>query len=310
MQASAWFHIAEGILPAYLRLLELPPLRSLPIGAFGRQIVHGTSAGKRSPEEMRRELRRQLAGLNAGPYHKAVRENQQHIRRVSALLAELLPNHRGLRHRRGFRSGDRIDLRIAAQSEADRRLFDKLWIRRNRRTLPDPAFVLVMDRSGSMKGPTRSGAAFASLVVVREACTRNGIPFAVIAFNNCATLLHPWDHQDDERAQAALGLVQNAEGGTDLADALELAGKVIAPRPEKDRFVLVMTDGEIFPAEAKRVHRIKQDLENTGVHFAAIGVDIEAETFHQFFPGAPLLRDCAQLPSVLGDLLVRVQLGL
>jgi Mg-chelatase subunit ChlD len=307
MQATMWAHLVEGVLPVYMRLLNLPPLRQQGFQEVV-QVRSGVLSGeKRSASEMQRALRQQLTHLNAAPYLRVVEEHREEIGRVSRLLEDLLPNHRGLRHRRGCRSGDRIDLRVAAQVEADRRLLERLWMQRKRRTLPDPAFVFVMDRSDSMKGHSRSGAAFASMVVVREACTRHKIPFAVIAFNDHPVVIHEWERLDDEKAQAALGLVLEPDNGTDLVAAVAMAGKLIAPRPERDRFVFVLTDGDVPEQQAVEVCALKQTIEETGVHFAAIGLDVDPTGFGRVFPGAPVIRQSSQLPAVMADLLVRVQ---
>ena len=178
MQSTMWLHVANGVLPAYLRLIkehgavELRHSRSVTVVRAG--------AGHRAPlseEQLQRALRAELAGKTNHPYRNAVHKYAEQIRSVTDILMQILPNHRGLRHSRGFRSGDRLDLRAAAQFEADPRLHEKLWMQRRRRTLPDPAFLFLLDRSDSMKQESKSAAAFDSSVIIREACTRSGIPF-------------------------------------------------------------------------------------------------------------------------------------
>ena len=119
-------------------------------------------AGHRAPlseEQLQRALRAELAGKTNHPYRNAVHKYAEQIRSVTDILMQILPNHRGLRHSRGFRFGDRLDLRAAAQFEADPRLHEKLWMQRRRRTLPDPAFLFLLDRSDSMKQESKSAAA-------------------------------------------------------------------------------------------------------------------------------------------------------
>lgn len=307
MQATSWMHILGGILPVYMRLLNLPPVRQIGMETIIQKTSLGAGTEKRSLSQMQQDLRRELAQLTGESYWKVAEENRSEIQRITRLLEDLLPNHRGLRHVSGCRSGDRLHLRTASQAEADPRLLEKLWMRRTRRTLPDPAFVFVMDRSSSMKGASRSGAAYASLVMVREACTRSKIPFAVIAFNDHAAVIHDWDRMNDTQAQAALELVLRPDHGTNLAGALEAAQKLIAPRPERDRFIFVLTDGDISPDQTVEVQSIRKSIEETGVHCAAIGLGVEPEGFHRVFPNAPILHEAPELPGVLGDLLVSVQ---
>ena len=297
MQAASWFHIVRGILPVYLELLKLDPVRGGPL--------MGTAAGAGNPEAARQALRRELAQLSADPYQRAVEANAGVISQMSRVLADLLPNHRGLRQKRGYRAGDRIDLRKAFQAEADPREQERMWIRRQRRTLPDPAFVLVVDRSDSMGNHGRAQAAFGALVVVREACTRAGIPFSVVAFNDTAEVILGWDRVEEASAQKALGLVLKPSHGTDLRRALQTAAPLIAERPERDRFVFVLTDGMVERFQREGVRLAKAGMEADGVRFHAIGIGAEAAEIGALFPGAPVLGESASLPGVLGQMLLQ-----
>jgi hypothetical protein len=304
MQASSWAHIAGGILPEYLRLLDLQPHR-------GVQLVLKSKAGGHRPgtkaaceAQMREALRCELAQLEASPYHRAVLEHAETIRMLSEQFAELLPNHRGLRHQRGLRSGERVDLRAAFQAEANPRYLDRIWMQRLHRTLPDPAFVLVVDRSESMGEMGRARAAFSALVVLREACARAGIPLSVIVFSDGSEVIHGWDSRNDERSKASLGMVLRVDGGTCLLAAIELAGNQIAMRCERDRFVVVLTDGMIDAPQMLEVRRMRSRIEASGVRFAAIGLGDDVSGIQSVFPRPLLLRESDDLPGVMGRLLV------
>ncbi len=306
MQATMWIHVASGVLPAYLHLVKKHGAVELPTSR-GVRVVHA-GAGQRAPlseEQLQRALRAELAGKTNHPYRNAVLKYAPQIRSVTDLLMQLLPNHRGLRHARGFRSGDRLDLRMAAQFEADPRLHEKLWIQRRRRTLPDPAFLFLLDRSESMKQESKSTAAFDSSVIIREACTRAGIPFSILLFNDDAVCIHGWDKKTDAAAEAALSLVMQPAGSTNLLNALHIARRSIAERREKDRIVFLLTDGLVSPEIGRKVRKEAALFSDAGIRIVAIGIGEETEDIRSLFPEASVVQEAGALPGVLADGLTR-----
>ena len=306
MQATMWIHVANGVLPAYLRLIkehgavELPHSRSMSVVRAG--------AGHRTPlseEQLQRALRAELAGKTNHPYRSAVCKYAEQIRSASDILMQLLPNHRGLRHSRGFRSGDRLDLRAAAQFEADPRLYEKLWMQRRRRTLPDPAFLFLLDRSESMKQEGKSAAAFDSSVMIREACTRCGIPFSIVLFNDDAVCIHGWEKKSDAHAEAALSLVLKPDGGTNLLNALRFAMRSMEARKEKDRIVFLLTDGMVPEDVGLEVKKEAARFADDGIRIVAIGIGQETQDIRSLFPEASVVQDAGALPGVLADGLTR-----
>ena len=306
MQATMWIHVANGVLPAYLRLIkehgavELPHSRSMSVVRAG--------AGHRTPlseEQLQRALRAELAGKTNHPYRSAVCKYAEQIRSASDILMQLLPNHRGLRHSRGFRSGDRLDLRAAAQFEADPRLYEKLWMQRRRRTLPDPAFLFLLDRSESMKQEGKSAAAFDSSVMIREACTRCGIPFSIVLFNDDAVCIHGWEKKSHAHAEAALSLMLKPDGGTNLLNALRFAMRSMEARKEKDRIVFLLTDGMVPEDVGLEVKKEAARFADDGIRIVAIGIGQETQDIRSLFPEASVVQDAGALPGVLADGLTR-----
>lgn len=303
MQATMWFHVVRNILPVFLELVKKHGASKAP-AQMRRQVVvvgAGMSDQPRSPEELERALREKLRGKTNQPYLEAVHRHAAHILGVSRILEELLPNHRALRHVRGRRSGDRIDLRAAFQFEADRRLHDKLWMQRHKPTLPDPAFVFLMDRSSSMSESGKAQAAFDSLVVIREACTRMGIPFSIFLFNEQPLLVQPWDRLSDAALESALSLVLDPDGGTDIPSAINKASEALEGRPECDRVVFVLTDGKVSHHSARLVRRQREQLSRQGISMQGIGLGDEADDVRVVFPDARIVRQAADLPQVLSE---------
>ncbi len=307
MQSSMWSHVSSGVLPVFMRLIKHfgCPQSSL------QRTIHVTHAGpaqgpQRSHEELQKALRSELQNGGTGRYLETVHKYASEIRVITELLQRLLPNHRGLRHVRGRRSGDRLDLRVAAQFEADRRLYEKLWMRREKQTLPEPAFMFVMDRSESMRNEGKSVAAFESLVIIREACTIVGIPFAVSMFNVHAEVIHGWDQLADSASQAALSAVLKPCGGTSIAAALKNANQELTLRHERDRFVFLMTDGAVSQKDREDVVKRLTRFSQENIRVVPFGLGTDSEEITKIFPEAELVPEASEFPMALSKSLLRV----
>jgi Mg-chelatase subunit ChlD len=306
LQASMWAHVAEGVLPTFLKLVQQHGCPQLPATRVIRVCrARGRKGTRPMPEELKRALRKQLRQTGAGDYWQTVAKYGEQIRSITDLLLRLLPNHRGLKHVRGRRTGDRLDLRVAAQFEVDRRLYDKLWMQRIHRTLPEPVFVFAMDCSQSMSRHGRATAAYESIVVMREACKRAGIPFSVINFNDETEVLLGWEHPDDTKSQTRLLALLQPDGGTDIASSLEAADEMLKERCERNQFVFLMTDGEVKRGQIKEVKSCNARLAKNGVEVLAFGLGSDAEDISLLYPQAELVRDATALPRAFSSTLVR-----
>lgn len=307
MQASMWFHVAGGVLPFFLKLVQTFGCPALPQQRVVRRAGASAQPGKqRSAGELQRALRAELANGGSSRYAQTVVKYAEQIRSITETLLLLLPNHRGLRHVRGCATGARLDLRTAAQFEADPRLHDRLWMQRRRRTLPDPAFVFLVDRSGSMENDAKSVAAFETLVLLRETCTRAGIPFSATMFHSHPELIHDWEQLNDEAAEAALSAVLRPDGGTSIAAAMRFALETFTHRRERDRIIFLMTDGDVSPQEKEWVRKLKHEAAQAGIRVLAFGVGEESENIAEMFPDAALLRSAEALPVALAASLLKI----
>ena len=306
LQASMWAHVLDGVLPTFLRLIREHGCPMLPQSRAIRVCLsRGAGGGRPMPKELKQALRRQLLHTGNGEYFQTVAKYTTQIRTITELLLSLLPNHRGLKHVRGRRTGDRLDLRVAAQFEVDRRLHDKLWMKRIHRTLPEPVFVFAMDCSNSMESNGRSTAAYESIVVMREACKRAAIPFSVLGFNDDVEVLLGWDHPDDTRSQVILSALLRPDGGTEVASALEAAEQLLEERSERDRFVFLMTDGEVSASDARDIRVCNARLAQNGVEVIAFGLGAGAKNIFRVYPDAELVPDAAALPAAFSKALIK-----
>lgn len=313
-QYRMWAIVHRDILPVFQQLL--PPgalndrwmkaffvrfLQTMPgqhrVGSLppGVEIYMAGSAG----EEAGRELG--TTGLDA--YHQAWRRQYAAIE----LVGESLLRWFQVTKRTGFRDGcpwgTRLLLRAAMRFEADPRAYDRLWRRPLIPQKINAHFSVVVDRSGSMQGE-KIQETFHGVVLLCEVCRRAGVPLNVYAFAGQVERLLEHNEELSDAVRARLGtLPEGADGGTNLAGALELVGADLAESPFQDRFVFVLSDGMPHDERAVRAQIVR--LTGDEVALVGLGLGPETEKLAEFFPLSRVNLAAKQLPGVLAELLVR-----
>lgn len=200
------------------------------------------------------------------------------------LLHELVPSKR-LRWTAGHPTGTRLDIRLAMQFSADPRLYRSLWLRPvvpNRR---DPAFVLLLDKSGSMSGGNRMAHAFDAMVLLIEVCRRVGVPVAAWSFSTTNREELSIETPLDDTARRRLGrLLRSCDGATHLAPALAAVRDSMARGRGDPKILMVLSDGEPDAPEdvVAEVRRLERDM----VHPIGLGLGDDTSGLARFFERA------------------------
>src|SRR5262249_23625581 len=116
-------------------------------------------------------------------YEQAYRKVAGQIAHLARQIEEALRPRRRLRESAGFPTGTRLDLRRVMKFDADPRLYNQLWVRKSIPNRRCAAVSLLVDLSGSMRGPKRV-ALLAGTVLLAETLQRLGVPFAVNGFQD------------------------------------------------------------------------------------------------------------------------------
>jgi hypothetical protein len=225
-------------------------------------------------------------------YEQAVARNGQLIEDCAAILLRFLTG--GFRHRRSrfHSSGQRIDLRIAMQCEADPRHYDRLWQRTQHHPQPDPAFVVAVDASGSMRGE-KSAATFDALVVIREICLRIDIPLSIISFNRNTRILQAAGNPRDPEIPARLAGLLQPVGGTLLCPALMAAADILRQCSRKHRHLWVLSDGMTQQQDKARALLDTIRADGTRVH----GLGLASKGIRMLIPDAAVRLRPNDLPG-------------
>jgi uncharacterized protein YegL len=195
-------------------------------------------------------------------------------------------------------SGERLDIRLAMQAQADPRLHDKLWIRRQHHARFDPLVVLALDCSGSMEG-ANFNAAFDGVVLLSEVCLRAGIPMALWTFNNeIHQILRPHGQSDSTARQRRIDhLRTQCGGGTEMDTALER----IFSSPELHQFThpLVFVLGDGCPSDKSSTLARIAKFDAAEIPLIGLGIGPDTAEMSSLFKNAIVGLDINKVATTL-----------
>jgi hypothetical protein len=255
--------------------------------------------------------------------YERVREKlEAQIDRLVRDLEEVLRPRRRLRQRAGYPTGQRVDLRRAMAYEADPRVYDRLWSRPSIPQRRDTAFSLLVDLSGSMRGP-KTGAALDGTVLLAETLHRLGVPFAVngfqdqlIPFGAFGAGLTP------EMREAIAGMPleisgdrpngNNHPGHNDDGPCVRTAAEELLEWSATEHVLLVVSDGlpEGRHSSPADLHTAVRELSLVrGLKLVGIGLGSGTEHVKDFYPESVADVPADQLAAQIGQLLRRNLIG-
>jgi cobaltochelatase CobT len=213
---------------------------------------------------------------------------------------------------------------------------------RDDRAEMDTAVSVLVDMSGSMKGP-KASLATQAVIAIAEALDRPSIPFEVLGFNNASMFLGvsgrafeeiEQDHREkrhdryvpldmyelkrfDERLSQASGVLWQIErlvdGSNSDGEAVLSAWRRLLARPESRRVMLVLSDGQPATSGNKGaqanylgdvVRRVEAD-ESCDV----VGIGIMDASVEEFYQRSVVVNDIDELAGVAMDQMARLLMG-
>lgn len=279
-----------------------------------REHERRTQEEAKAREEITRAIERDKT-----PYDRAYEAAAPLIDRLTDDLERLFQKQRHPRWRPGFPTGGRLDLRKAMQVEADPSRYDDLW---ERKTIPekhDRTFTLLVDLSGSMKGE-KIQETFKAAIVIAESLARVGIEVEILGFQDELIEFkradEPMSDAVRSRMSGMLAEVLNQNpGGRNRADwnddgyCLDRAAARIRERPQKERFLIPLSDGLPVPSPAHAgpewelsgmVARIRQA---GGVKLVGVGIGPGTEHVRRYYPNSVVESTVSRFPESIATLL-------
>ncbi|WP_435064177.1 vWA domain-containing protein [Halobaculum sp. EA56] len=191
---------------------------------------------------------------------------------------------------RGTRSGRLDDRRVVAAARGRGRVFS----RRESGAERDYSCLLVLDRSGSMRGETIE-AAEEAVTALTHTLSAVGISVGVLSvWKSTVCLEHPFEGDPGESAGRLLS--RRVDGGSPLAEPIAVARRRVDHGEGSEPFILVITDGA--PDDEERYRR---QLERCSVPVYGIYIGARERDHSEYFdrivhtdPGS-IRRDLASI---------------
>lgn len=191
--------------------------------------------------------------------------------------------------------------------------------RENRRELSMSAAV-VLDQSGSMSGILRDVTRV--LCAITEPLDNNGCPVQVTGFRDgaysyysssngdeSAHRSHPVYHDVFKRFSEPLRIVKwrfantRAEGGTPMADGIQVGLDSLTQRDEEHRVLFIITDGEPEPSHIPIITRQIRQARDRGIHVIGVGLGASSQCVTTLFPDHVWTDSVEDMP---GELLSKI----
>ena len=181
-------------------------------------------------------------------YYKVKETIDSQINQLTKALESHLSPRRKNRVTDGHRSGHKINLNRAMMLESDPRLYDTIWQRRRKvLTKKSVCFSILLDLSGSMTQDDKISNALKGLVLISESLSQLDIPFTINGFNIERKEIKNFHETIHQRMINAIGeLEEITEENFANYDGkfLRIVVDEILHRPEYDKFIIVISDGE------------------------------------------------------------------
>ena len=181
-------------------------------------------------------------------YYKVKEAIDSQINQLISILELHLSPRRKNRVTDGHKSGHKINLNRAMMFDSDPRLYDTIWQRRRKVvTKRSVCFSILLDLSGSMTEDEKISNALKALVLISESLSQLDIPFTINGFNIERKEIKNFHETIHQRMINAIGeLEEITEENFANYDGkfLRIVVDEILHRPEYDKFIIVISDGE------------------------------------------------------------------
>uniref|UniRef100_A0A663LN04 Midasin n=1 Tax=Athene cunicularia TaxID=194338 RepID=A0A663LN04_ATHCN len=276
----------------------------------------------RDPEELRKELERQLEAWQTQQSGTPDEENEaaQLWQRYLVLTAPLsqqlceqlrliLEPTQAAKLKGDYRTGKRLNMRKVIPYIASQFRKDKIWLRRTKPSKRQYQICLAIDDSSSMIDNHSKQLAYESLAVIGNALTLLEVgQIAVCSFGETVQLLHPFHEQfSDQSGTRILRLCKFQQKKTKIAQFLESSANMFAAaqqlsqniNPETAQLLLIVSDGRgLFLEGKERVTAAVQAAQNANIFVIFVVLDNPNSRDSILDIKVPIFKGQGELPEI------------
>uniref|UniRef100_A0A8C3JUM0 Midasin n=1 Tax=Calidris pygmaea TaxID=425635 RepID=A0A8C3JUM0_9CHAR len=276
----------------------------------------------RDPEELRKELERQLEAWQTQPSGTPEEEKEaaQLWQRYLVLTAPLsqqlceqlrliLEPTQAAKLKGDYRTGKRLNMRKVIPYIASQFRKDKIWLRRTKPSKRQYQICLAIDDSSSMIDNHSKQLAYESLAVIGNALALLEVgQIAVCSFGETVQLLHPFHEQfSDQSGTRILRLCKFQQKKTKIAQFLESSASMFAAaqqlsqniNPETAQLLLIVSDGRgLFLEGKERVTAAVQAAQNANIFVIFVVLDNPNSRDSILDIKVPIFKGPGELPEI------------
>jgi len=265
------------------------------------------------PEESAalREQFQHILNEDRGLYENTVREISPTINRLENDLRAVFQKRRQSHRESGRRSGPTLNVnrfireRASGKAPVETRAFEA----KTRPIEKDYAVLILVDVSGSMQDKIHH--AFAATVACTEALTRLKIEHGILGFNDN---LYSYKAFGEDTDPAKLGTIESdvhteAAAFNNDGWALQQAAKKIMDTPQRERILIVLSDGEPVPSERYsgqdfELGKVAAGIESAGkIRLIGLGMGAGTEHVSTYYENHRANLSIEDLPHSLAEVL-------
>ncbi|PKK33324.1 midasin AAA ATPase 1 [Columba livia] len=276
----------------------------------------------RDPEELRKELERQLEAWQTQQSGTPDEEKEaaQMWQRYLVLTAPLsqqlceqlrliLEPTQAAKLKGDYRTGKRLNMRKVIPYIASQFRKDKIWLRRTKPSKRQYQICLAIDDSSSMIDNHSKQLAYESLAVIGNALTLLEVgQIAVCSFGETVQLLHPFHEQfSDQSGTRILRLCKFQQKKTKIAQFLESSANMFAAaqqlsqnsNPETAQLLLIVSDGRgLFLEGKERVTAAVQAAQHANIFVIFVVLDNPNSRDSILDIKVPIFKGPGELPEI------------
>lgn len=262
----------------------------------------------------------QILNEDKNVYEQCRREMLPIIDELERDLREIFVKRTTQKWLTGFKTGKRISIKRRIQEKAKEvsAFQSKAWEKREQPDKKDYAISLLVDLTGSMQTGNKIQETFKGIVVLAEVLNRLSIQTEIIGFTNSLYEYQTYGQQMSDEMRGKMGgmfdVVNRPPPGahTDLGWATATASARLAKQPMKEKFLIVLTDGQ--PAESMLHPRSEYELgsivkgigNNTDQKLIGLGIGHGTEFVENYFPNSLVVPEVGEMAQQLSGLLREV----
>lgn len=291
----------------------------------------GWEEREKEREEEAGERRKRIESLfetgEKNPYHEALEKVSGLIDALTADLRDIFVKRKIEKYETGYRSGRRWNIRQRIREKVAGVPLFKTEAREQRESESeemDYAITLLVDLSGSMQRNHKIQEAFKSAVVLTETLNNLGIKFEIVGFQDIILEFKAFEEHLDESMREKLNQMilevygsnpdgHNNPGDNDDGASLLEASKHLADQIAKNKFLVVLSDGEpAMDSGKKSSSQLDRELREAVAEITAntnqklIGLGLNSGAVAKYYDNHIAGITTEEMVETLGELLREV----